>query len=154
MDKCWFLHPNLVLGHLNHMLRGIHARRAACTPPLEDLSARYPCIARGAAAVSRAGAEEEVCEVCPDASTAQAEEDVSVTDKMDVVQLSSTMCEMHERALAAKSASDVVELMVDGGASVDATGDESMFDPSTLVPAVGKFIEVANGVVSPETFAD
>ena len=146
-DKCFFLHPNLVPGHLNHMLRGIHARRAACTPPLEDLSARYPCIARGAAAVSRAGAEEEVCEVCPDVCTAQAEEDVSVTDKMDVVQLSSTMCEMHERALAAKSASDVVELMVDGGASVDATGDESMFDPSTLVPAVGKFIEVANGVV-------
>ena len=38
----------------------------------------------------------------------------------------------------------------DGGASVDATGDESMFDPSTLVFAVGKFIEV---VVSPETSA-
>ena len=68
-DKCWFLHPNLVPGHLNHMLRGIHARRAACTPPLEDLSAKYPCIARGAAAVSRAGTEEEVCEACPDGYT-------------------------------------------------------------------------------------
>ena len=65
----------------------------------------------------------------------------------EVIKLSSTVCEVHEQALAAKSTSDVVELMVDGGASVDATGDESMFDPDTLVPAVGKFIEVANGVV-------
>ena len=145
-DKCFFLHPNLVPGHLNHMLRGIHARRASCTPPLVDLSAQYPCIARGAAAVSCAGPEEEACEVCPDECTSQSEIGVSVMEKV-VVQLSSTMCEMHERALAAKSTSDVVELMVDGGASVDATGDESMFDPSTLVPAVGKFIEVANGVV-------
>ena len=52
--KCFFLHPNFVPGHMNYMLRGIHSRRAACTPPLEDLSAQYPCIARGAAAVSRA----------------------------------------------------------------------------------------------------
>ena len=161
--KCFFLHPNLVPGHMNYMLRGIHSRRAACTPPLEDLSAQYPCIARGAAAVSRAEPEEEVCETCPDSDACPDPEgdapsmpgDVCMTESEEVetvvedvvIKLSSTVCEVHQQALAVKSTSDVVELMVDGGASVDATGDESMFDPSTLVPAVGKFIEVANGVV-------
>ena len=63
--KCFFLHPNLVPGHMNYILKGIHARRAACTPPLEDLSAQYPYLARGAAAVLRADPEEEICETCP-----------------------------------------------------------------------------------------
>ena len=139
--KCFFLHPNLVPGHLNYMLRGIHARRAACTPPLEDLSAKYPCIAKGAAAMLCEGPE-DVCEACPDVCTTGevVEEDV-------IIKLSSAVCKMHEQALAARSTSDVVQLMVDGGASVDATGDESIFDPSSLVPAIGKYIEVANGVV-------